>query len=202
MDVHADAAEDETTAGFPQGRFEAAEWVATPVPSRRGTGDDRLHDRVGDFWYRREFPVPALRTDEELALVLGAVDDFDEAWLNGQRIGGTGSEAPQAWRTPRMYRLAASQLRHDQANVLLLKVTNGAFDGGIDGPVALGVAVALVATAVGRSATHATRPRAGERCHNTPHDGSRWPYEYQAEFMLPADAATFTRRLAREESLG
>ncbi len=60
----------EAPADFLQGRFAAVPWVSTPVPSRRGAGDDRLHDRVGDFWYRREFQVPALWQDEELALVL------------------------------------------------------------------------------------------------------------------------------------
>jgi len=134
----------QATADFLQGRFAAVPWVSTPVPSWRGAGDDRLHDRVGDFWYRREFQVPALWQDEELALVLGSVDDFDEAWLNGERIGRTGSETPQAWKTPRIYRFAATQLRRDRPNVLLLKVTNSAFDGGIDGPVALGTAALLL----------------------------------------------------------
>ena len=51
----------EVSAGFTAGRFDAAPWSETPLPSRRGAGDDRLHDRVGQFWYRREFPAPAFR---------------------------------------------------------------------------------------------------------------------------------------------
>ena len=186
----------EATADFLQGRFAAVPWVSTPVPSRRGAGDDRLHDRVGDFWYRREFQVPALWQDEELALVLGAVDDFDEAWLNGERIGRTGSETPQAWKTPRIYRFAARQLRRDGPNVLLLKVTNGAFDGGIDGPVALGTAAhLLVKPPVAPPLTRhdVTREDGATILRMTAPDGD---YEYQAEFALPDDRAAFTRRLS------
>ena len=161
-----------------------------------GAGDDRLHDRVGDFWYRREFQAPAFGKDEELALVLGAVDDFDEVWLNGQQIGRTASETAQAWRTPRMYHLAASQLRRDQPNVLLVKVTNGAFDGGIDGPVALGIASHLLPkppVAPSLTQQDLLRKDGATTLRMTAPDGA---YEYQAEFVLPDDAATFTRRLS------
>lgn len=186
----------EASADFLQGRFDAVQWVTTAVPSRRGAGDDRLHDRVGDFWYRCEFQTPEFARDEEMVLVLGAVDDFDETWLNGQRIGGTGSETPQAWRTPRLYRLAASELRHEQPNVLLIKVTNGAFDGGIDGPVVLGVAAHLLPAspaAPALTAHHLVDQEGVMTLRMAAPDG---PYEYQAEFALPVDAALFTRQLS------
>ena len=129
-------------------------------------------------------------------MVLGAVDDFDEVWLDGQRIGRTSSETPQAWKTPRVYRLAASQLRRDRPNVLLVKVTNGAFDGGIDGPVALGVASRLLPNPpVAPPLTQHDIVREGGATilRMTAPDGN---YEYHAEFVLPDDRAAFTRRLS------
>ncbi|MCU0962578.1 MAG: alpha-amylase family glycosyl hydrolase, partial [Pirellulaceae bacterium] len=183
-------------ADFLQGRFELVPWVTTPVPSRRGAGDDRLHDRTGDFWYRREIRVPAHWPDEELALVVGAIDDFDEVWVGGQPIGRTGVETPQHWRTPRVYRLAAGQVPRERPCVLLVKVTNGGFDGGIDGPVALGLASQLsVEPPVPPPLTHHDiRQESGAAVlRMTASDGN---FEYQAEFTLPRDRSVFTRRLS------
>jgi hypothetical protein len=121
---------------------------------------------------------------------------FDEVWLDGQRIGRTNSETPQAWKTPRMYQLAASQVHRDRPNVLLVKVTNGAFDGGIDGPVALGVAShLLVKPPVAPPLTQHDIVREGGATilRMTAPDGN---YEYHAEFVLPDDRAAFTRRLS------
>lgn len=130
------------SALFLQGRFEGTAWDPTPGSSRRGTGDDRLHERTGEFWYRREFVVPDHWREAELALLLGAVDDFDVTWINGRRIGRTEVETPHHWETPRFYRLPARMVRPGQTNTLLIKVTNPAFDGG-DGPAVLGLASAL-----------------------------------------------------------
>ena len=109
---------------FPQGRFEGTTWVPTPVPSRRGLGDDRLHGRTGDFWYRREFTVPEHWPEADMALVIGAVDDFDVTWLNGERIGRTGVETPHHWETPRFYRFPGRLLHRGQTNTILITDKN------------------------------------------------------------------------------
>ena len=183
------------SAAFHQGRFDGVPWDRTPIPSRRGTGDDRLHERVGDFWYRRAFTVPAAWPDSEMALVLGAVDDFDAAWLNGERIGRTGVETPHHWETPRFYRFPARLLRRGQTNTLLLKVTNGASDGGIDGPVALGLASALRAPdpdAPPLTRQALTREGGAAKLQMAARDGN---FEYLVEFVLPDGQAAFTRQL-------
>ena len=125
------------------GKFDGVSWTPTRVPSQRGEGDDKLHDRVGEFWYRREFVPPASWGNQELALLIGAVDDFDVTYLNGTRIGATGPETPHHWETPRLYRFPARLLRPGETNVLLCRVTNGSADGGIAGPVVMGEANAL-----------------------------------------------------------
>lgn len=181
---------------FILGRFSAVPWAATPIPSRRGVGDDRLHNRVGDFWYRRAFTLPAGWPDEPMALVIGAVDDFDATWLNGIRIGGTGPETPHHWETPRFYRLPAHCLRRGETNMLLLKVSNPAFDGGIDGPVALGLAAKLrppEPDAPPLTAHALTRESGTNVLRLAARDGA---FEYRAEFALPDEGAGFTRRLA------
>ena len=78
-----------------------------------------------------------------MALLIGAIDDFDVAYLNGTRIGRTGQDTPHYWESPRLYRFPARLLRVDGPNVLMLKVTNGSGEGGIAGPVVLGTAGSL-----------------------------------------------------------
>jgi glycosidase len=182
-------------AGYLQGRFEAGKWQPTAVPSRRATGDDRLHNRVGEFYYRREFLCPAHWPDEEMVFVLGAADDFDETYLNGTMIGATGLETPHHWETARVYRFPARLLHRGQANTLLIKVTNAAFDGGLDGPAVLGLATAVgAAEQGGPPLAKFTVSRDGEDSVLSMVVRTD-PYEYRLEYALAAEQPTFSRQL-------
>lgn len=186
----------EVAARFPQGSFDGAAWAPTPVPSRRGVGDDLLRERVGDFWYRCEFLAPAHWPEAPLALVIGAVDDLDETWLNGQRIGRTGVGTPHHWETPRCYAFPFRLLRRGQTNSLLLKVTNGAFDGGISGPVVIGLATALPVSEaeVPAISEHSLKQEAdGQRLELVSRQGD---FEYRVGFVLRDNARMFTRQMA------
>lgn len=130
-------------AGFLKGRFGPGEWAPTPVPSQSGVGDNKLHDRVGQFWYRTTFIPSAAWAKGDLMLVIGAVDDTDVAYLNGTRIGSTGLDTPHNWEAPRFYRIPARLIRQGAPNTLLVNVYNGAYDGGIAGPVVIGQASEL-----------------------------------------------------------
>jgi len=189
----------EVESDFRAGRFDAAAWDSTPVPSRKGVGDNRLQDRTGDFWYRRTFEIPRDRNrpDEEMALLIGAIDDFDVAYLNGTRIGRTGQDTPHFWETPRLYRFPARLLRDDGPNVLMLKVTNGSGEGGIAGPVIVGRASSL-AIAVRDGAEHRDikhrRGRDGKSATLTL-SGTGEGFEYRVEWSLPDDSSRFRRRI-------
>ncbi len=180
-------------ARFLKGEFDGAAWAPTPVPSQRGVGDDRLHERTGDFWYRRHFAVPADWPEAEMVLVIGAVDDFDVAWVNGARIGRTGQDTPHFWETPRFYRFPARCLRRGATNTVLLKVTNGAYDGGVAGPVALGLASALEEPAATLPPAR-VNPVAGppQRLEIVCSSGG---CEYRWEFEMSASRAAFSRQL-------
>ena len=186
----------EAVDAFLAARWDGAAWAPTPVPSRRGTGDDRLHDRTGQFWYRREFVPPAGLAGEELALAIGAVDDFDTAYLNGVWIGDTGMETPHFWEAPRFYRFAASLLRPGQTNILLLRVTNGGFDGGIAGPVVLGAASLL---APDQTAEHPPVEPLLEQLPDATRltlTARRGGLEYRMTYELPGAEAAFSRQLS------
>ena len=44
----------------------------------------------GFAWYRKKFSIAEKPADATMVLLLGRIDDLDEVYLNGTRIGGTG----------------------------------------------------------------------------------------------------------------
>jgi len=85
-------------------------------------------------WFRRHIEIPAEFKGRNLELLLGCVDDVDETFLNGERIGGQGSFPPDyhtAWDVQRRYRVPASLVRGDGSDVLAVRVFNGTGNGGI-----------------------------------------------------------------------
>jgi beta-galactosidase len=85
-------------------------------------------------WYRRHLEIPADCKGKDFDLLLGCIDDVDEAFLNGERIGGTGSFPPNfqiAWDVPRRYRIPASLVHGDGSDVLAVRVYDQGGNGGI-----------------------------------------------------------------------
>lgn len=182
-------------ANLLKGRFEGLQWQPTPVPSVRGTGDDRLHNRIGVFWYRTQFSTPAQWANKKVVLLIGSVDDFDTTYVNGVEVGATGPETQFHWEVPRHYDVPAGLLHADRPNVLLVKVTNGAYDGGIGGPVAIGTSPALRGVEVPGpplSAFSLSRTAAGEVLDLTVRSDG---WEYTLRYTVPARQPWVLRQL-------
>lgn len=181
---------------FLNGDFSAGEWAPTPVPSQLNTGDGRLHNRFGDFWYRREFTCPPGLPLDDLILIIGAVDDFDETFINGVRVGRMGMETPHFWESPRFYRVPQKLLYSDKPNRLLIKVTNGGFDGGIWGPVVLGVRKSIGNLSAPDPAPLKSyvisRVKKASILRMSALQGS---FEYEITYTLPDDKPFFSRQL-------
>jgi len=86
----------------------------------------------GAVWFRREVVVPDAWAGRDLALSLGAVDDFDVTYWNGERIGATGAETPQYYAAPRHYTVPG-QLVKSGRNVLAVRVFDHYGSGGFAG---------------------------------------------------------------------
>ena len=85
-------------------------------------------------WFRRKLTVPEDCQARDFDLLLGQIDDVDETFLNGQRIGSTGSFPPNyqtAYSTYRRYRIPASLVRGDGTDVLAVRVFDGDGNGGM-----------------------------------------------------------------------
>ena len=87
--------------------FDDSAWSIIQVP-----GDGAPFANYDGFaWYRLTFDLPAEAQGSNLVASLGFLDDVDEAYLNGVRIGGSGSLPPNAksqWFEKRLYPVPAS----------------------------------------------------------------------------------------------
>jgi hypothetical protein len=120
------------------------DWKTVRVPSPWETQGFRDYDGYG--WYRLHFTVPAQLPAGKLILLLGKIDDFDETYLNGERVGGTGRmpregeglKLTQDYEQLRAYTIPPGLLYRDRENVLAVRVYDEFLHGGIvDGPIGI-----------------------------------------------------------------
>jgi sialate O-acetylesterase len=71
----------------------------------------------GAVWFRRTVKIPKAWHGRELQLELGTIDDFDETYFNGIRVGQTGKSVANAYKVPRVYRVPAELVRAGKAYV-------------------------------------------------------------------------------------
>ena len=92
-------------------------------------------------WYRRKISVPADLRGKAVELIVGKVDDVDETFINGVKVGATGTVAPDyrgAYNELRHYPVPATLLKGDGSDVVAVRVYNGEGAGGIFAPATSG----------------------------------------------------------------
>jgi len=121
--------------------FNDSKWDAIMVPccwEKQG-----YPDYDGYAWYRKKFvPSDALK-DNKLVLMVGKIDDFDEVFINGVKIGSTGKvDDPRAktdnysYKQLRGYYVPDGLIKFNKENVIAVRVLDVYRDGGIyQGPV-------------------------------------------------------------------
>jgi hypothetical protein len=118
-------------------------WGEIDVPAFWETQGYKNYDGIA--WYRVRFRVPTRYEKENLVLLLGKIDDVDEAYLNGKKIGKTGSipsnlrnPINSEYQTSRIYALPKDLLNDSGENVLAVRVFDNFMHGGIyEGPVGI-----------------------------------------------------------------
>lgn len=112
--------------------FDDSGWRLIDVPSDwESEGYDGYN---GYAWYRRSFNIDSTPENHPLYLMLGEIDDVDEVFVNGKRIGGTGQFPPDyvtAWNMDRVYPLPDGLLENDRENVIAIRVYDAVQAGGI-----------------------------------------------------------------------
>ena len=101
--IHDDPAGSGASNSFVAASVPANGWIKAQVPGNiqadvesahllqpiwYGATDTNLYEVARkDWWYRKDFFVPATYTEKRLTLVFDGVDERCEVWLNGQKIG-------------------------------------------------------------------------------------------------------------------
>lgn len=129
----------ETTNAVPEN------WQTISVPGFWEPQGYRDYD--GFAWYRKSFTLPEKYSNKKLVLVLGKIDDIDEAYINGQLIGSTGqmyddpffiSHNSGEYQQFRGYYIPDGLLIPGKENLVEVRVYDGFKDGGIyEGPIGL-----------------------------------------------------------------
>ncbi len=116
-------------------------WRPIDVPAAWENAGLPKYDGIA--WYRRSVVVPSNSyfTTGPLVLRFGAIDDADETFFNGRKIGGLGEFPPggaSAWDTMRLYAVPVDAIRFDATNWIAVRVNDNVKNGGIwKGPVDL-----------------------------------------------------------------
>ena len=82
----------------------------------------------GIAWYRTTFTLTEAEARQGATLALGPIDDSDQVWVNGQRVGGMTKQ----WSAPRQYPVPA-QVLQTGVNSIAVRVVDDGGGGGITG---------------------------------------------------------------------
>lgn len=107
-------------------------WETIKVPS--SWENEGFHGYNGYAWYRREFNGNSAWSGSTLILNLGMIDDADEVFINGIKIGSTGSFPPNyqtAYNIHRRYTIPISILNLSGKNVIAVRVYDNELEGGM-----------------------------------------------------------------------
>jgi len=119
-----------------------SEWKKITVP---GAWEPQGYSRYDGYaWYRRTFIVPKNLSDKDkdIVLLLGKIDDFDKAYLNGKLIGQTNDGRQfgdsHSFEKLRVYTIPTGLLKPIGTNTLEVFVEDMGNIGGIyEGPVGI-----------------------------------------------------------------
>ena len=111
---------------WPKPETNIANWKTMNLPSLWESAG--LYNIDGVVWFRTEFELTQKEAQAGVVVSLGPIDDSDESFLNGQKIGETMNE----YGKPRVYKVDAKTLKAGK-NILVVRVTDTGGGGGIYG---------------------------------------------------------------------
>ena len=91
-----------------------------------------FQDKDGEAVARRVVIIPAKWAGQDLKLALGTVDDFDQTFWNGEKIGETDIKTPNFWGYSRLYTIPGRLVKAGK-NVLAVRIWDHYGGGGFAG---------------------------------------------------------------------
>ena len=115
--------------------FDDSKWHKMPAPSNWEQHGFSKHD--GFAWYRKSFRIPKTLTKQKLILMLGKINDIDQTYFNGVKIGETGifpidkSNLRSHMAEDRAYFIPPYLIQSGKENVVAVRVYDFGKNGGL-----------------------------------------------------------------------
>ena len=124
-------------------KYDDTDWIKIFVP---GSWEDQgFRDYDGFAWYRKRFYYKGNLTDDKIVLIMGKIDDVDQVYVNGLKVGDTGGLTKNAnervdtkgyYSNFRAYLMNSGVLEKNKWNTIAVRVYDSGGVGGIyEGPV-------------------------------------------------------------------
>jgi beta-galactosidase len=113
--------------------FNDGSWQTVMLPSTWEKHSNYTNDNVYG-WYRRELTIPADLQGKDIVINVGKIDDADETWFNGVKVGGMGTFPPgytTAYDMLRYYKVPHEIINYGNKNTISVRVFDGIMGGGI-----------------------------------------------------------------------
>ena len=113
--------------------FNDVSWQTVNLPSTWEEHSNYTEDNVYG-WFRRELTVPADLQGKDIYINVGKIDDADETFFNGVKVGGLGQFPPHyttAWDIIRRYKVPHDLVHYGGKNIIAVRVFDGVQGGGI-----------------------------------------------------------------------
>jgi sialate O-acetylesterase len=117
--------------GWHRAGFDDSSWEPMDLPSFWQSHGLKFN---GVVWFRRSVDLGSHTAGRDAILELGAIDDFDQTYFNGELVGEHPKGTPGAFKIRRRYRIPARLVRPG-ANVIAVRVFDHAGQGGFAGPI-------------------------------------------------------------------
>ena len=109
------------------------EWESHQLPNGWESFGGAWATADGEAVFRVTIDLPVALVGHDLELRLGAIDDFDTTYVNGEAVGHTDKSVLGYWAVQRAYRVPAT-LAHAGKMVIAVRVFDQFAGGGFTGP--------------------------------------------------------------------
>ena len=126
---------------YAEKNFNDNDWENVVVPSSWESQGFSEYD--GFAWYRKSFRIPSDQKLDDMILILGKIDDMDQTFINGYKVGETGNmerkwASNDEWNQYRIYYIPNGLLEAGKINVISVRVYDQELRGGIyQGPLSI-----------------------------------------------------------------
>lgn len=127
--IHPDEGITERAKELVAEKVQMKDWQEVEVP---GLWKD-FQEWDGEAVFCFVVDIPPGWEGKDLLLSLGAIDDFDYTFFNGELIGKTGKETPNWWSASRLYTVPGKLVKAGK-NTIAVRVFDNYGGGGLNGP--------------------------------------------------------------------